>query len=596
LRAKPPAKLPVAEHKAAFSILLHKTAASMLFYFRFANPAIVLAKTGREMQQAIRDPDPGAHSNLVKKLERVRSIIDGRFVAACEFLPRSLGGIRSLTASLDRLAEAFDSEIAAATQAELTLAAAKLCSLPASQAKQADTVDRLSRSIRTLGRHIAAIRKSFAPVNGIARDTGFEETNAAIGGIDGTIYDQIAQSGADLQAFQDELRLLKRELGLAIVQGEIRNRKMAALIPAIPDELAATTRQLSACYKNIAATAETVAAVVDDIRRRLDHLLTSLQIGDITRQRLEHMLSCIAAIEAGTKIRPEGQRRRFRATCYALIAQHLAEIDDDFARQTDVIEDQLAAMASESAQLLKLHAIAFDRNSNGETGFLHATAARLDTVVGLVAPIEEADVNALATERAMIETAHHLDGHIDRIRTLRRSLTATGMEDRALGATMHIGLTAIDRLTELTDTIAIVASDARILDSKVLSTANALASAAERVHKARDITESDLGDVAAEGEAVVGILTVSASRLCLRLEIGEILALSALEAADLAAAAYDPAESLPEPLVRTLTSLSCFYTMARERDLHRSFLEARSIAGTDHRPQFPADIPDSLLF
>jgi uncharacterized coiled-coil protein SlyX len=578
----------------------------LLIYFRLGCAALPLPKTGQEMQQAIRNPGDRAHGDITGKLERVRSIIDGRFLAACEFLPQSLDGIQSLTDSLDRLTTTFDAEVMATTHAELTLAAAKLCSLPASQAKQAATIDRLNRSIEKLACHIETMRASLAFMDDFVCGRASGET--ATGEHVAQFYAQAAQSSAELKAFEAELCLLKRELGLAAVQGKLRNRKIAALIPALPDELTAATRLLSDRYKAVVATAEQVSAVAGRIHRRIGHLLILLQIGDITRQRIEHIQACVAQMKADAADQPEDQRRRFEATCYALIARHLAEIDEDFARQSGEIEDQMAKMADHTAQLLKLHEAAFDRGGD-KAGFLHVMAQRLDTALGLVAPIEAADKSALATERAMIATAHHLGGHADRIRTLRQSLcatvsaeTGTAIADksaancRCLDDTMHVGLAALDTLMELTGSIAAVADKDRVLDSKASSAVTALAHAAAQVHKARDITEADLGEVAAEGEAVVGTLKVNASRLCLSLEIGEVLALAALEAADLAEGAYDPAETHPEALVRTLTGFSHTYTMARERDLHRAFLAARAIPCAEPHPVHTADGVDSILF
>jgi hypothetical protein len=580
----------------------------MHFNSRFAINVIGLAKTGREMEKTLHNPDDSAHSDILEKLERVRSIIDGKFVAACEILPQSLEGIRGLSASLDRLAATFDAEITATTRAELTLAAAKLCSLPASEAKQANTLDRLSRSIEKLGRHIGKMRKSLTVMKYQVGD------GSASGGVDAgdlvaQIYAQSSRSCTELHAFEAELALLKRELGLAAVQGQIRNRQMATLIPAVPDQLAATTHLLNDRYKAVVATAEKVSAVICDIRHRLDHLLTSLQIGDITRQRIEHIMACIAKMNADIARQPRAIRRRFEATCYALIARHIEQIEKDFTRQTGVIEDQMAEMATNTAQLLKLHEVAFDRHDGGNASFLHDMASRLDTALGLVAPIEAADMNALATERAMIQTALELGGHVERIQVLREAIcakvtadgpnagsTETNANSRVLKHNVHIGLAALDEVMALAGNITTVANTDRDLDSKATSAASALANAAKRVHKAKDITETDLDEVVAEGETVVGMLKMKTSQLCLRLEVGEVLALAAAEAAALGEDAYDPDDQLPDALVRTLTGIFRFYTMTQERNLHRAFLTAYAIPCAEPSPLNACDEADAILF
>jgi hypothetical protein len=547
------------------------------------------------MNPAVKNPEGCAHSGILQKLERVRSIIDGKFVAACEILPQSLEGIRCLHASLDRLAATFNDEIMATTRAELTLAAAKLCSLPASEAKQAETIDRLNRSIEKLGRHVDTIRRMLAVMRGYVRDqTSRDETS----GLVAKIYAQASRSSAELRGFKTELNLLKRELGLITVQGKIRNRKMADLLPAVPDELAAATRQIKDRYTAVVATAEKVSGVASGIHNRLEDLLTSLQIGDITRQRIEHLLACIAEVKADAAQQPQPVRRRFEATCYALIAQHLTQINADFICQTGIIEDQLAEMAANTAQLLNLHEVAFDPHGGG---FLHAMADRLDAAIGLVAPVEAADKKALATERAMIRTVHELNAHVERIAALRESLRAAvsntngHTEDCRLEDTMHAGLATLDEVMELTGAITTVAGDERILDSKATSAAVALANAAKQLHRARDITETDLDEVTAEGGVVIDMLKRRTSQLCLRFEIGGILAQAAAEAADIAADSYR-ADELPEAAVRTLTGFSRFYTMARERELHRAFLEARAIPCADPPAVISFDGSDAFLF
>ena len=75
-----------------------------------------------------------------------------------------------LIESLDRFAITFDKRIVAATKADLTVAAAKLCTLPASHARHLEHIAALARSRTKLGRHVSAMRCHLVFMGAISRN------------------------------------------------------------------------------------------------------------------------------------------------------------------------------------------------------------------------------------------------------------------------------------------------------------------------------------------------------------------------------------------------------------------------------------------
>jgi hypothetical protein len=562
---------------------------------------------------------PEAEDGIIQRLEQIRRVIEDKFVAAGEILLKSLGGIDDLIVSLDRFAITFDKRIVATTKADLTVAAAKLCTLPASHARHLEHIAALARSRTKLGRHVSAMRCHLAFMGALSRNAKLMAGTVVSKGLAELAHNlAFCVSGCcgEIATLDDELTALQRDLEAAATQGEVLGCQIAQLLPAVPDDLAAAARIVSGHYTAVAGVAEQVSGIARDIQSRVVRILAALQFGDITRQRIEHVLACLIRAEAGAAFAPPQIRCRYRATCHALIARQLAEIAVNFDREIAEIENNMLKMAADAKALLKLHDIAFDRDDGKNSGFLHVLAARIDAASKHVATIEAADRSAMETDRATIATAHQLGQHINRIRTMRKEIRTITFEptdpaaqpplatvagevrenSRLLEEAANVGLETLDKLLRLANGVIKNGGDQNPQDSKAAAAAAALTVAARRVREARDVTENDLAEVAAQGDAMVHILTLSGTRLRLRREIGDILSFAAAEAARLANGAYEPGDNLPEELIQILASFSETYTMAPERAVHKAFLSTMAInfVPVDWMPL--TDDPGAILF
>jgi hypothetical protein len=538
-------------------------------------------------------------SHIVVRLETIRRIIEDKFVAAGEILNQSLSGIDDLVQSLDRFAKTFDQHIVAATKADLTVASAKLCTLPVCHSRHVDHINELSRSRGKLGRQVSAMRCYLAFLGAFSRNAKLVADAAPKSGfadLARNIRACVAESTSELATLEAELSELQRGLESASTQGEILGRQIAELVPAVPDDLVAAAKFVAGHYTAVAATTGQVSAIARDIQARVIRILAALQFGDITRQRIEHILACLIRIEADSAFVEQHIRQRFRATCYSLIALQLAEVNADFDREIAEIEKNMVEMAVDAKALLKLHDITFDRDGGKSRGFLHVLAARIDAALKLVGTIEAADHSATKTSRATVDAVHKLERRIHRIQSLHHDMriTAPNLDDpaderlvevtgdirehaRLLEEAAKVGLETLDKLLYLANSV-IGAGRHSFSDNKAASAAAAaLTIAARRIREARDTTETDIVEVVAQGDAVAHILALSGQKLCLRREIGDILSLAATDAARQADGAYQCGEELPEALITTLIGFSTTYTMAPERTLHMAFLMSLAI-------------------
>jgi hypothetical protein len=96
--------------------------------------------------------------------------------------------------------------------------------------------------------------------------------------------------------------------------------------------------------------------------------------------------------------------------------------------------------------------------------------------------------------------------------------------------------------------------------------------------------------LAAQGEAVIDLLTRSTDRVGFRAEVGTALDEVAQALRDLAADAEPCADDIAAPLAAAFGQLGALYTMAQEREIHAA-IGARFGVGSDTEPVKPADAP-----
>lgn len=584
-------------------------------YWAFGGRTVASTINGVVMQHATTAAECGTHTEfaIAGRLEQIQRVIEDKFCDAGEVLQRSLDGINDLIGSLDNLATAFDGKTAVATAADLTVAAAKLCTLPACHARHHDAVMRLSRSREKLARHISIMRCSLSFMAAFVRSAETMTEVAGMGRFAAAVAACVNESESELDTLELELTVLQRELGRATVQGELLGQQIAEQLPAVPEELSAAAAFVSNHYDQVAATAIKVSAIARDIRQRVFRILEALQFGDITRQRIEHIQALLAEAEAEAAWQTGEAQHRLRATCYSLVAMHMAEIDADFDREIVEIEDNMNKLADDAGALLKLHELAFDHDGGRNCGFLHALSIRIDAAGQLIAAIAATDRSAVNTGRSTIETAHKLGVHIDRIQALRNEmhgLAAPAETDKTslsvatnevrehchvLEEAARVGLVTLDKLLHLTSAVA--GNDGHTeqpQDSKAVAAATALNVASERIRDVREKTESGISEIAAKGDAVVAMLSLSGERLKLHHEIGEVLSSVAKQAARLSKDAYTAGDEVPAAMTDLLSGFCKHYTMAHERDVHHELLEKLIIS--DSEPVSAISESDDVLF
>lgn len=569
----------------------------------------------------------GTGARLIGQLESVRRIIDEKFLAACELLSQSVDSLENLISSLEILAKTLDVKTVESTTSDLMRAAEKLFALPKNQSDRISQVERLADGREHFSERISDMRCSLAYMRAItsavAKVADDADTSDAVKTFLQDLSGSIDTGTDELKKLEFHLSSLHLGLESILAKRDVLAFQIDQLLPMVPDDLMTNAKVMGNHYLRVVSTAGSVAALARDIHQRVSRLLGALQIGDITRQRIEHIQAGIILIDTNVRLISPENRERVLATLYALLAAQISATSADFHREVSEIGQSMAGMAADARELLRLHDMAYGGKVDTEGGFLKRISDQIDRARDLVAEIETAENVALETVRETAESAQDIAQRIGAIQSLKENFHAIGICggtlpfdpahcDERLSAVLDDLSRHGDKLEDAAEkcvgvakTLAASAADvskewveAGKDGNEARAVADALCIAGARVRDARDKTETDIVSIVAKGDTILNMLEISTVRLDFHTGIGEILDAVSADLNRLGDQAAPYQDENTEQLEAILNRMAKFYSMSLERDLHRSFVRALGIAiGEDPTPvQFESDDFETILF
>jgi len=555
-----------------------------------------------------RPRDVSDHAELLEQMESARRVIELKFLSAGEVLSDAVEGIGALITALDDLTGALDPAAIAATAQDLQDAAGKLTALPVLHSEQRSIVSDLDRHRAGLGASLSDMRQSLAYMRAFTMNIkitagGIAEADAEFGIFAQEMSNRIEAGRAEVDNLHRELEALQKPIANVASHGATLAARCGELIPLVPNELIASANVIREHHSRIAAATASSAALARDIRKKVGRILAALQIGDITRQRIEHVQAGLVMIDQLDTSLSADQRARASSLIQRLMAEQLGDAMADFDREVTEIVASMAGLAADARSLLKLRDLAYGEGGDSQNGFLRVLAQRLEQATLLVGEIETTEREVLKTGHASGDAAQILAGRLAAIQAMKadvqymalnttlkscrigeagRPLSTIAVELRAhAGYLEQIANQSLQTLNKL-----IAAADALVGDrpgeaghtSAAQEATTALRTAARRICDASDRTETDILRLAERGGSVLDLLNRSTGRFGFQEEIGEALDLVAADLANLAVEAAPCGEDIEAVVAGVLAKLSASYTMAQERTLHEAFVDAWNIS------------------
>lgn len=555
----------------------------------------------------------GEGARIAQRLEAARQVVEGRFLEAGDVLSRAVEGVGALIAGLDSMRGNLDADTVATTTTDLARAAEALKSLPDSLGQRRERVaelvkygDRLAACIEEMRQHLAYLRV-FA-INIKITSGGIAAAGPEFAIFAQEIYDCIDMGRSQLDAFASELAGLDHTLRGALSHEHGLARDCVALLPAVPDALTASATAIAGHHARIVEVAMSVATLARDVQKKVGGGLAALQIGDITRQRIEHVQAGLRFLDETPEIAalPPEPRARAHAFTHRLLGAQLASTAEDFHREVSRIGQNVIGMAADATELLRLRDLASGRTDGGETNFLRDLEGNVGQALDLVGDMTAGEQAAEDVSRSAAVSARDLSERIAGIQNIRADVqmmalnttlkcSRIGETGKPLGViaielrqhAIHLeksaGLTtsALEGLFAAAEALGQREAAQKGEDGKAAAAAHVLGDAVSRIGKAGDGVESALAAVARQGAEVVDMLRRAAERFDFHKQIGSVLDAAAGQLLDMAGdgeiATADIAGAL-RPLVDRLAKQ---YTMAQEREVHRALTEGLGEGATD---------------
>ncbi len=534
-----------------------------------------------------------AWSVLATELESVASGLDQRFVDAGRSLERAYDTVGNLIGSLESVTNALDRDAADRAVATMQANADQLASLPARQRTRQHSLDILQQASGTVQREIGRVDRTLD----LLKICG-QYLKVAAAGAHG--FAEFADAMvAELDVSEREIHEISKEVGqlastvpCVVEVNRVLASECARLCPHVPYKLAADAIGLQQNQIEAARRAETIATIARDIRSKLSAAHGALQIGDITRQRLEHVAQACSllgtAVDELNRAGDPAAASALEGQVMAMLAAQVANAAADLQKESRLLGGNFRSIATQVATMVAPHeSSGVERTSDG--AFLQLLEQSVADVDAVTAQLRDADMRSTQLGSEASATVRRLG---DRLTTIHR--VTSGVRIMAWNSDLRSF-----RMGREGDGLARIATEIRCAVNTLEAVSASIASAFEQLSDAADAIGSPPdGDEATAGSLPEALAVIRAGALLTRQgmsgldrdagAIHDIVA-AMTSTLDCETAFAEPLgrinaklDALAMPLVEASQSISAtgeqlfhainaLYTMARERQVHARF-------------------------
>lgn len=571
------------------------------------------------------------------RLQSASTTIETGFLEVGRRLGSSIEVLERLAIRFGSLrAELESPDMQAATQ-RLAGVAAQIAELDDARQGEGQALAHLTGIAAGLRRRIEDILREVRTIDVLAVNARIIAAGLGAAGTDFVDYiSEVAEpldlARTNLQRFQDDLRQAQEHLQSAARGEAAFSERHAQTIATIPRQLADDIA-IIASRRHVALTAAAeVAAKSRQLGGDVGKAVAALQVGDATRQRLEHALHLAALIASMFEPADDGrgerrdepsealwadlsadERRALAAAGCALQAAQLADTASEFGGNGDAVQASLKALTQKAGEILRGGSAVYGAENSGNAPFMAELEQDVAKAQALFAGFRTAREQADQALGSVLEIANRLAIHIRTVRDVETDIRIMGVN-----ATLKC-----DRLGSIGRSLNAIAYEVTASSGRTATQAGAAHADVERILEAANLVA---GAASAEKvqriAAVTGAMTASIEALravaanftfafdALTRDCGEVSTLLAetaeslsavrnldeqikASAADFAALARHASAAPPEARRKLFELVARDYTMAREREVQARIAPESITAVAAPEPQ--AELDDILF-
>jgi hypothetical protein len=559
---------------------------------------------------------------LEDRLATAHKRIEDRFTQGAVALTSIMDVLGQLISSMDRLTGALDGETASAVMASIQKTVTDLAGLPEKENSRGERFGEIAALCQRLHGEVEAMReimrylRTFAVTMKITGAQLFDFSSFAE-----EIRERIQEGAEEVESFGQQLQEMQDQIvrARAISAGMVA--EYSGAVPDIVEELHRNIVKIGQEHEAMALLAGDVKQQAQGVQGKIATVLSNLQIGDITRQRIEHIRSAFDILESfidETSELDPAEEAQMRLRVARLAATQMDETLRDFLGGCADVLRVMSSFAADAQNVLEIR----DRivGLPGAKGAISLSALQ-ESVAGahaLVSKVEASGADADRTAISVVTTAQTL---LEGIRIIQQ--IEIDIHHMALNSTLRC-----HRLGEAGRSVDVVSAELRTFAAhlerpagKIVSTLHELeqisqgfgsdvindgdrisvplANALSAIRGICTQVDEGLLDFAAEGQNVFSTISGAISTLDFESELGEALRECLTLISTLAVGNLKDDDAYPDAVTMLGAKIFSIYSMAQERDIHRTLFPAapeQAVVSPSAEALKDDDDLDALLF
>jgi len=576
--------------------------------------------------------------DLARIVRGMSHTVDNGLLVVGDRLTSAVDVLGALTERFESLPAELETDTLRAASGSLDEVSKQIPAMANALVQEKTTLSRLAGHNQLVGASIAQLKKTVSVISVLAMNAQIETAHINMAGEDFAAFaKEIVRLSKKAEAtIEDYIREHAKLAGLLAEAGQAHERFLSTqdeTLNVAGQKLAESLRTIETRRRRAADVATEIGTTSKNIGEEIGAVVMALQIGDITRQRLEHVVetldACTSLGEPGGEgqevpLWAEGLAAEQRNGLVAVILRMESAQLEHAAKEFDVklrkVIGSLHQLGAEASGIVRLGSATFGSEEYGNRSFLEDLDESLRRANGLISQCEAARRNV---DAAIATLAASLDGLLARITSVKDVETEMrlvglntalkcgrlGLQGRTLSVISHElrayanqTVEDADRLTSSLTEISKVAeqfkqdrqewSGGRLSEMKqrLAASCDPFRACGARVGQALDVLST-------QGSGVSRTLDETASGLRWHADVTQALKSACGRLGAMAAGL--PGETLEEDdLARRLESFSKGrYTMASERGIHGQFAAKTEDDAADAAPaeSAPASLEDILF-
>jgi hypothetical protein len=560
------------------------------------------------------------------------ALTETTFLQVGKALEASIEILARLTESFDTLLTELKSENLRQALESLAQAAARVTELGRTQSGESAGFDRLQRLAEAITRRILKMHGSVKAVASLSICSKIATTDIRTSTIDfSTFADEIARTldmtRSSLDSFAAELLPVHERVVAARATQLTFEKRQDEAARSIPPRLLATVASIHLQHRHAARASAAVRGRSDGVRQEICNAIMALQIGDITRQRLEHT-DCALGLISESEEAPVGMRRHeaageveldadernaFRTATCRLQSAQLLDAAQSFDRDVRQVIASLNGLAADARALRNLGSLAYGSSRRGHGTFIAELEVQVAEALQLLAGFGTAQAEASGVAESVSNATAGLCGHLATVQSLEAdirimSLNTTLKCSRAGHEGLALSLIAqelrsyanefakeagalmgeVETISEITGSLS-RGRDAGAAPV-VAEVTRAMQDSLATLRQERQTLGDALANLERDSDRVVALLVETVANLASHDEIGQALRQAATALAAMSAHQTFPLADLSPRVEQMLNLVASNYTMAIERRVHD-----QALGRPDQAPAGPATVADADL-